>query len=228
MADERETQVEAKRIKVCLPDKLFHVVPLRGSQKIKDLVTFLSERFQVEVKSLELLTESEDDGGALLRDEDEVIAALGENDYVLARPRNLAPRGPNNQADFTPLDGQMGNFEWNAAGKGKRKWRAYDAQTNDELTNAYNEQRGGGTTEIAIPTDGTAEIAATEHRYLALPGQLRQDVPGINRVRLPAEDPAQDGPAAGRLGHGTRARPTTEACHTPRASAIFSAMWVCE
>jgi len=170
MADERETQVEAKRIKVCLPDKLFHVVPLRGSQKIKDLVTFLSERFQVEVKSLELLTESEDDGGALLRDEDEVIAALGENDYVLARPRNLAPRGPNNQADFTPLDGQMGSFEWNAAGKGKRKWRAYDAQTNDELTNAYNEQRGGGTTEIAIPTDATTEIAATEStatwRYL--------------------------------------------------------------
>jgi hypothetical protein len=170
MADERETQVEnlsrAKRIKVCLPDKLFHVVPLRGSETIKDLVTFISERLQVEVKSLELLTGPEDDGGPLLRNDDEVIAALGEDDYVLARPRNLAARGQSNQADFTPLDGRMGNFEWNAGGKGKRKWRAYDAQTNDELTNAYNEQRGGGTTEIVFPIDGTKEIAATEYRYL--------------------------------------------------------------
>jgi len=203
MADERETQVEnlsrAKRIKVCLPDKLFHVVPLRGSETIKDLVTFISERLQVEVKSLELLTGPEDDGGPLLRNDDEVIAALGEDDYVLARPRNLAARGQSNQADFTPLDGRMGNFEWNAGGKGKRKWRAYDAQINDELTNAYNEQRGGGTTEIALPIDGTTGIAATEYRYLVNFDRMFQESTESGYQRSIRHKAA----GRDRLGHGT-------------------------
>ena len=197
-----ENLSRAKRIKVCLPDKLFHVVPLRGSETIKDLVTFISERLQVEVKSLELLTGPEDDGGPLLRNDDEVIAALGEDDYVLARPRNLADFTQRYQADFTPLDGRMGNFEWNAGGKGKRKWRAYDAQINDELTNAYNQQRGGGTTEIALPIHyhgGTTGIATTEYRYLVNFDRMFQESTESGYQRSIRHKAA----GRDRLGHGT-------------------------